>query len=153
MGKTAGSAIETKNTVAYFKAQAPVIGAIDMHSYSQLILRPWGYTRTNSPDETFLKSVGDGMRDVIRSVGGVAYTSQKSIDLYVTTGTASDWFYDEEATENNGGFRAAGFTLELRDTGRYGFLLPPTEIIPCGTEIYHAFVYYAQRVTEAPIQA
>lgn len=152
MGASPASAPETQNTVAYFKKQSSIIGAIDMHSYSQLILRPWGYTSANSPDETFLKSVGDGMRQTILNAGGVSYTSQKSIDLYVTTGTASDWFYDDEATESNDGYRAAGFTIELRDTGRYGFVLPPSEIIPNGNEIYHAFIYFAERVNESPIE-
>lgn len=45
------------------------------------------------------------------------YTSQKSIDLYVTTGTANDWFYGDDASKTNNGHRAYGFTIELRDTG------------------------------------
>ena len=28
------------------------------------------------------------------------------------------------------------FTLELRDTGDYGFLLPPEQIIPVGEEVW-----------------
>ena len=36
----------------------------------------------------------------------------------------------EDAAENNDGYRAAGYTIELRDTGRYGFLLPPDEVPP-----------------------
>jgi len=151
MGASPNSSPEVKNTIAHFQSVAPVIGAIDMHSYSQLILRPWGYTTANSPDETFLKSVGDGMRDTILSAGGVTYTSQKSIQLYVTTGTASDWFYDTEATNGNEGYRAAGFTIELRDTGRFGFQLPPSEILPTGNEIYHTFLYFTERLLADPI--
>lgn len=30
------------------------------------------------------------------------------------------------------------YTTELRDTGRYGFLLPPEQIIPCGEEMWAA---------------
>jgi len=153
MGPSVASAPETQNTVAYFKANGPIIGAVDWHSYSQLILRPWGYTSTNSPNEAFLKSLGDGMRAEILSAGGVAYTSQKSIDLYVTTGTASDWFYDTEATSSNQGYRAAGFTFELRDTGRYGFLLPANQIIPNGNEMVAAVLYYSDRVLATPILA
>ena len=61
-------------------------------------------------------------------VHGARYTSQKSIGLYPTSGTASDWFYGLEATEANRGYRAAGYTIELRDTGQYGFLLPPQQV-------------------------
>ena len=37
-------------------------------------------------------------------------------------------FYSEDANVNNDGYRAAGFTIELRDTGTYGFLLPPSQV-------------------------
>ena len=51
------------------------------------------------------------------------YTSQKSIQLYVTTGTANDWFYDTDTSSTNcvgtTCYRAYGFTIELRDTGLY----------------------------------
>ena len=63
----------------------------------------------------------------IVEVHGKRYTSQKSIELYLTTGTASDWFYSDQANENNQ-YRAAGYTFELRDTGTYGFELPPDEV-------------------------
>jgi len=154
MGPTVSSAPEVRNTANYFKSQTTgIIGAIDFHSYGQLILRPWGYTSANSPDETFLKSVGDGMRAVILSNGGAVYTSQKSIQLYVTTGTASDWFYDTDATNSNKGYRAAGFTIELRDTGSYGFVLPPQFIIPNGQEIVHAVEYFSNRIIANPIDS
>ena len=38
------------------------------------------------------------------------------------------------------------FTTELRDTGRYGFLLPPEYIIPSGEEFMAAFVAAANKV-------
>ena len=34
--------------------------------------------------------------------------------------------------------QAYGFTIELRDTGRYGFQLPASEIIPSGQEMIPA---------------
>ena len=37
-------------------------------------------------------------------------------------------FYSEDAATQNKGFRAAGITIELRDTGQYGFLLPPVQV-------------------------
>ena len=63
------------------------------------------------------------------------YTSQKSIQLYLTTGTASDWFYSDNANTGNE-FRAAGYTIELRDTGFYGFLLPPDQVSNYYVELY-----------------
>ena len=37
-------------------------------------------------------------------------------------------FYSDNANVNNGDYRSAGYTLELRDTGQYGFLLPPDQV-------------------------
>jgi len=86
-----------------------------------------GWTPADSPDEAQLKELGDNMSDDIFKVEGKRYTSQKSIGLYLTTGTASDWFYSDNANTNNN-YRAAGYTFELRDTGQYGFELPPQEV-------------------------
>lgn len=89
-----------------------------------------GWTVADSPDETQLKLLGDAMSLDIRGVHGKIYTSQKSIQLYMTTGTASDWFYSDNANANSN-YRAAGYTIELRDTGQYGFELPPEQVCWC----------------------
>lgn len=88
---------------------------------------PLGWTVQDSPNEVQLKELGDQMSEDIYQVDEKRYTSQKSIQLYMTTGTASDWFYSDGANINND-FRAAGFTIELRDTGQHGFLLPPDQV-------------------------
>ena len=41
-GAAQGSELEAQHIMAYFKQNAPIVGAVDMHSYGQLILRPWG---------------------------------------------------------------------------------------------------------------
>lgn len=50
-----------------------------------------GWTLDDSPDEAQLKELGDDMKEAILAVHGKSYISQKSIQLYKTTGTASDW--------------------------------------------------------------
>ena len=67
------------------------------------------------------------MSEDIFNVSGKRYISQRAIQLYMGTGTALDWFYSDGANVNNA-FRAAGFVIELRDTGEYGFLLPPDQV-------------------------
>jgi extracellular matrix protein 14 len=51
-------------------------------------------------------------------------------------GGADDWAYG-----------VAGipyvYTIELRDTGRYGFILPKEYIIPTGEEFYEGLKYFA----------
>lgn len=85
----------------------------------------------DAPDEAQLKELGAKLSSAIFSVHGSFYTNQKSIGLYPTTGSADDWFYSDDANENNGEYRAASYTIELRDTGRYGFILPPSEVSHC----------------------
>lgn len=79
----------------------------------------------DAPDEDRLRELGSKMSDAIYAVHGQRYTNQKSIGLYPTTGSADDWFYSDDANEFNGEFRSASYTIELRDKGYYGFLLPP----------------------------
>jgi len=130
---------ESKATSSYLAQLFPnVLAAIDFHSYSQLVLRPYGWTETLCPDNAALKKLGDGVRDAIYSVHKKDYISERSIDLYITTGTASDWFYQEGVW--------GAYTIELRDTGRYGFQLPPAEIIPTGQEIFHSMLYFVDHV-------
>lgn len=149
MGSGAASEPETVASVNYFRASAPAIAAIDFHSYSQLILRPWGDTNVNCQDEAYLSTIGNAMRDIIKKISGMVYTSEKSIGLYPTSGTASDFFYADKA--NNKGYRSASYTIELRDTGKQGFLLSPTQIIGTGQEILGSFLYFAQTIAANPI--
>jgi hypothetical protein len=113
-GKAAMSAVETQATQDYFRREGPFVGAIDWHAYSQLVLRPYGWTQTDAPDEPLLKECGDLFRDEAQKPFGTKFTSQKSIGLYPTTGTANDWFYSEDASASGTGTRAYGFTIELR---------------------------------------
>lgn len=119
-----------------------IIGAIDFHSYSQLVLRPWGYKDVEAPDESKLKAAGDIIRKGIFEESGKKYTNEREIDLYPASGTAEDWFYGSQVKAKHGGHRTYGFTVELRPSpeeggnGGEGFILPPKYILPTGREIY-----------------
>jgi len=65
--------------------------------------------------------------------------------------TASDWFYGKDASDSNRGYKAAGYTIELRDTGNYGFQLPPSQIKPQGEEIVPAVKYFMLTLIDSPI--
>ena len=49
-------------------------------------------------------------------------------------------FYTEDANVNNN-YRAAGIAIELRDTGQYGFVLPPSQVWPTGR---HNFIRFSK---------
>lgn len=113
---------------------------------------PAGWTSDDAPDEEQLRILGNEIVSAILSVHGVRYTNQKSIGLYPTTGSADDWCYSDDANENNGDYRSAAYTIELRDTGFYGFILPPQQIIPTGEEIAAAVLVFAEALNKEPLK-
>ncbi|KXN66905.1 peptidase M14, carboxypeptidase A, partial [Conidiobolus coronatus NRRL 28638] len=132
-GTGPASELETQAIINYYKKQGKIAGAIDFHSFSQLVLRPWGDNKEDTPHESVLKKLGDGIRDIIKQSRGTEYTSQKASELYEASGGADDWFYGEG--------KSYSFTLELspkNSLGPLGFVLPPSEIKPVGKEIYPA---------------
>ncbi|KAI9025455.1 carboxypeptidase [Hyaloraphidium curvatum] len=142
-GPHAGSELETKALMKYMLEMAPgLIGAIDFHSYSQLILRPWGFKESEAPDETKLRAAGEEIRKGILAQSGKQYSNEREIDLYAASGTAEDFFYGADVKKAHGGHRVYGFTIELRPSpdeggaGGDGFILPPRFIVPTGQEIW-----------------
>jgi hypothetical protein len=109
-----------------------LITHIDFHSYSQLILKAWGYTSTPHPQDEIIELLGVSMREAIQSVHGESYTVGTPGDiLYYADGTFQDW------TTSIGAF---GYTIELRPEGSPGFDLPPSEIIPTCEESFAAIL-------------
>ena len=123
---------ESSTVRDFVLAHPDIVAHIDFHSYSQLVLRPYGYDYVDppEPDNGVLTGLGDGMAAAIFSTHGKTYTSQPSYDLYLADGICSDWVYD--------GGGAYSWTIELRDTGLYGFVLPADQIIPTAEESYAA---------------
>ena len=106
-------------------------GVITYHSYSQLILYPWGYTDkpvTDPHDRDTLIGLAHQMRDLMKGIHGVVYTAQQSSALYPTAGDTTDWTYGE--------YGIPSFTIELRPKSHLegGFILPPSQIQPTWEE-------------------
>ncbi len=102
-------------------------GIITYHSYSQLILYPWGYTAdpiADPADRAGMKTLAQRMAAEIAGVHGVAYTPQQSAELYPTAGDTTDWTY--------GVYGIPSFTIELRPRTAMegGFVLPASQIEP-----------------------
>lgn len=110
-------------------AKQPIALYIDFHSYSQVILSPYGYTEqlpANSADQV---SLGNEAADAIRAVHGTEFTVGPSgATLYTTTGSSADYATDIAGAEY-------AYAVELRDKGENGFVLPPEQIRPTGEEM------------------
>lgn len=64
------------------------------HTYSELVMWPWGYTAGPTPDNEILSALGTEMANLISSeTGSGNYTPQQMMSLYATTGTSEDWIY------------------------------------------------------------
>lgn len=104
---------------------------IDWHSYSQLILSPYGYSceaiaDTNDEHVDLMAATAEA----IKAVEGTEYVSGPTCQtIYATNGGSSDYVYDISGSEWS-------LAFELRDTGTYGFILPPEQILPNCEEIW-----------------
>jgi len=116
-------------------------GYIDFHSYSQVWLGPWGYTTAVPRDLAVQNAISARVVDAIYQSYGTTYIyGPSSTTLYATSGSSVDFAY-------NAGIIYA-FTIELRDTGRFGFTLPPEQIVPSGIETYDGWLVFANHILE-----
>jgi len=132
-GEQPFSEIETSNIRDFVKTLDPVpVLSQCFHSYSQLWLWPFGYDYGAYPENREeLEQLAIDACDALYQVHGTVFDPINSADLYPASGAADDWY------KGVLGSRFA-FTVELRDTGRYGFVLPKEQIIPSGEELWAA---------------
>lgn len=97
-------------------------------------MTPYGYSCTARPtNNSKLQSLAQGVASAIRSVYGTSYRYGPICNtIYKATGNAVDYAYDVTKAKYS-------FTIELRDTGTNGFILPPAQILPTGVETYAGF--------------
>lgn len=114
-------------------------GFIDYHSYAQKILYPWSYTTNPAPHQSLFQSLGDTYRNEVLASGGVSYqVGQGAVILYVASGSSKDYYYDQ--------YTIPAYTIELRDTGQYGFELPASQILPTARENWAGFRAWLYRL-------
>ncbi|CAL7950479.1 unnamed protein product [Xylocopa violacea] len=133
---------ETKAMADYIMANKQNIRMyLTLHSYSQMWLVPWGYTYSKPSDYSELANVAKKAIKAISKVHGTEYQLGPSADLlYPTSGASDDW------AKGVAGIKYA-YTVELRDRGTYGFLLPASQIVPTAREIWAGIRTIARLVT------
>lgn len=112
---------------------------VDLHSFSELILSPWGWTEDPTDDAAAFDVLNDALQDAIAGVNGRVYTAGPAgSTLYIASGTAPDWSYGDRGI--------FGWTIELRpaSSAQGGFILPPDQIVPTGEEILPALLELAE---------
>jgi carboxypeptidase T len=124
-----------------------VSAVLTYHSYSQLILYPWGYTNsaiTDPEDRNEITRLAERMQALIGDVHGQTYIAQQSSQLYPTAGDTTDWTY--------GAYDLPSLTIELRPrtAAEGGFILPASEIEPTWEEQRPAALHFIATVLSAP---
>jgi hypothetical protein len=142
-GSAAFGEPETRNVRHLLDTRPNIMCLADVHSYSELVLYPWGDDDNqssdpamnfanpafdgqrgthgtgyreyiDSADEAWFTTVGGDVRDSIEAVRGRRYTSQQGILLYPTSATVHDYAYSRHLVQA-ANRKVMGFTIE---TGR-----------------------------------
>lgn len=143
-GTHAFSEVEVRNVANYLKRASrsgKIAGYMDVHAYSQLWMIPWGYTRTPTSDHEELMRVSKSAVTAIRNAGYRTYYryGPSSVIIYQNSGGSKDYTYGELKIKYS-------FALELRDRGRYGFLLPANQIVPTAMETFEGIKAMAREM-------
>lgn len=103
---------------------------IDFHSYGQSVLRGFGFQspeKGTPKDEAVQKRMGDAAAKTMSELYGKEYSSRHAGEgNFIGAGGCDDWLHEKGSMHS--------YTIELRDDGQHGFLLPPEEIKPTGKE-------------------
>jgi carboxypeptidase T len=166
-GASAFSEPETRNVRWLLDTFPQIVGMIDVHSYSDDLLYPWGDAddQTTDPSKNFQNPIYDGLRGVpgstiygeyipqpdldwftatgnsveaaIQAVRGTAYVVKQSIGLYPTSGTSDDYSYSRHFVDGAKS-RVFGYTLE---TGTE-FQPPYSEAVNIITEVSSGLIQF-----------
>ncbi|MEV0322783.1 M14 family zinc carboxypeptidase [Streptomyces sp. NPDC050658] len=131
-GKAGESAPEVKVLADFVRGRIvggkqQISAAIDFHTYSELVLWPYGYTYDDTAE-----GLTQDDRDAHAAVGekmaaSNGYTPEQSSDLYITDGTIDDWLWGDQ--------KIFSYTFEMypSSSGGGGFY-PPDEVIERETD-------------------
>lgn len=116
MGTKPFSEPETINIKNYVESHINITTLLSFHTYSQLILYPWGHKYDgieNTRDAKVFETMAQKMAEWNK------YTPQQASDLYIASGDTTDWAYGEhkifsftfelDPSQASGGFGGGGF--------------------------------------------
>ncbi|KAM6159942.1 mast cell carboxypeptidase A [Erethizon dorsatum] len=139
-GSAPESEKETKAVTNFIRSHLKSIKAyITFHSYSQMLLFPYGYTTKLPPNHEDLDKVAKIGTDVVSTRYETSYIyGPVASTIYPTAGSSLDWAYDLGIKHT--------FAFELRDKGKFCFLLPESLIKPTCKETMLAVKFIAKYI-------
>jgi carboxypeptidase T len=169
-GPAAFSEPETRNVRHLLDAHPNIVAMADIHSYSQLVLYPWGDDDNQSTnpamnfhnpvydgqrgthgtgygeyidtsDASWFATTGTAVRDAIAAVRGRGYTVEQGILLYPTSATVHDYAYSRHLVDATKP-KVFGYTIE---TGTE-FQPPWTEAAQIIDEVCSGLVVFCRTI-------
>ena len=126
-GESAFSEPESATVRDFVLAHPELVAHLDLHSYGQLVLYPWGHIFENAPDDAQLSATATAIANEME-LFGTNYTPVQGVNLYPAAGNVIDWTYGDAGLH--------AMTMELRPNDEeIGFILPPAQIVPVGDEV------------------
>ncbi|KAH8293121.1 hypothetical protein KR044_005422 [Drosophila immigrans] len=117
---------------------------LSFHSYGQWLLSPYGHTKDAVPENyDDLQEIGTAFTEAIKNlVYATPYVrGSTATTLYVASGSSVDWVFNELD-------KKVGYTIEFRDKGRYGFVLPTAQIQPNCEELMAGMIALIKKTNE-----
>ncbi|XP_066141638.1 zinc carboxypeptidase-like [Euwallacea fornicatus] len=111
-----------------------LVAYISFHSYSQMLLLPYGHTTAHLDNYDEMMEIGrQAIIDLSKKYGTQYVVGNIAEIIYVATGGSMDTVKNKFQTP-------IAYTYELRDRGQNGFILPASEIIPTSIETIDSLV-------------
>ncbi|XP_052872171.1 zinc carboxypeptidase-like [Anopheles cruzii] len=133
-GPSAFSEPETRQLADYIATLDNMSTYLAFHAYSQLLLIPYGHTTARLDNYVETVAIGTKAISKLQERFGTSYKVGNIAEaIYVASGGSIDWVKGVLRTP-------LVYAYELRDLGRYGFALPPDQIIPTAQETLDSIV-------------
>ncbi|XP_060662089.1 LOW QUALITY PROTEIN: carboxypeptidase B [Drosophila nasuta] len=122
-GTSPASEQETKVVAEFLAKRKHNLDAyLTYHSYGQMVVYPWAYKAVKVKDANVLQRVANTAVDRIAQKTGTSYRASVTHEvLGIAGGGSDDWSRAALGVQYV-------YTIELRDRGTYGFVLPPKYI-------------------------
>jgi len=140
-GSAPFSEIETKTLAEYISSVAETLDIyLAFHSFSQLILIPFGHEGNELPgNNEELHRIANAAAESLFKRYGTNYTVGNIPEaIYTASGGSIDWVLGKHRN-----IRIV-YAYELRDKGKFGFILPADQIVPTGEETLDSVVRIIQ---------
>lgn len=123
----------------------PLLALLDVHSFGQLVLYPWGFQLDPAPADRALAPIAETFALALASPYATDYVSLPGAAFYPASGNIMDWAYGE--------LGAYAYGLELRPSQDVdppgGFVLPPEDILPVCDELFEGVLTLTKEAIDA----